>query len=873
PEYKFEVEEDDGGIYYCRIKNKNHSIKSKSVELKIAIPVIIKSHPENTEGWTGKSATFTVTVTGTPPINYQWQMKEDGKWENVSGSFQNRTLTISELENEDAGEYRCIASDNEGNQKISRSAELTVLESIKITNQLQNQEKWIGEKVTFKIETRGNKKGIRYSWKHDNLVVKDSDKDEFTFKISGMGQQGEYSCEVKDGGGSVNHSNEAFLLINETASISKNPKNRQINLGEDATFNVKAKGKEPITFQWFHDDSEMDGENSSTLKIQNARPDDAGKYRCRVENRGGSDLSSYATLAVSGKLNILEQPKDVVSFSGPDHTAEFSILVIGSEPIEYQWQYNGEDIEGEDFKELEIEYVTSYHAGTYRCVIKNEFGETISNEGKLVVRRTVEITKQPQKKTSRSVGETARFSISASGYGNIEYQWQKIARDYEWLDLKGENKATLEINMLTRDHSGQYRCMVKNGGGEVASDFADLIIEGPITILDPLKDEHIGWTGNEITFSIGISGSDPIIMQWYKTGMKYPIHIVRNHSSPRVELTLTNLIESDKGEYYCIIDNSFNNPRTSKTTKLIVKKSVCITEHPENKKAKQGEKIRMSIKAEGDGNITYQWLKDGIEQPEYISKTLIFENVSSSQSGLYQCIATNEGGSDTSESAYLNVEGTITITQPSTGDQWKINTIKKIKWICEDDNVKLVNIWFSKDGGKKYEIIGENVDVKDGEHPWLVKNITSSQCKIKISSSDDFKIDDETDGFFKISTFDIPIRNFRNKSRLFSRDQFKIFPNPVRGNIDHSVSFALDSPVKIVTREISIYDALGNRIAFMPSTQLLQENNRCNLGTWNLSSRSGEKITNGAYLAVLTITDTNGNRHILTKLLGIHDQP
>jgi hypothetical protein len=621
----------------------------------------------------------------------------------------------------------------------------------------------------------------------------------------------------------------------------------------------------------------MDGENSSTLKIQNARLDDAGPYWCRVENRGGSDLSSYATLAVSGKLNILEQPKDAVSFSGPDHTAEFSILVIGSEPIEYQWQYNGEDIKGkrykgEDYKELEIDSVSSYDAGTYQCVIRNEFGKIISDEVKLTVRRTVEITKHPQKRISRSEGETARFSISASGYGNIEYQWQQRSGNDEWSDLVGETRPTLEIDSVTRKNSGQYRCKAKNGGGEVASDLANLIIEGPITILDPLKDEHIGWTGNKTNLSIGISGSDPINMQWYKTGIKYPIHIVRNHSSPRVELTLTNLKERDSGEYYCIIDNSFEKPCTSKTTKLIVKKTVRITEHPKNVRAKQGEKIRMSITSEGDGNITYQWFKDGIEQPRYISKTLIFEKVSSSQSGLYQCIAANEGGSDTSKSAYLNVEGTITITQPSTGDQWRIGTIKKIKWICGDNNVKLVDIWFSKNGGEKYKIIGENVDVKDGEYSWLVQNIISSQCKIKISSSDDDKIDDETDGFFRINTSDIPIRNFINKSRLFSRDQFQIFPNPVRSNIDHSVFFALDSPVKIVTREISIYDALGNRIAFMPATQLFQENNRCNLGTWDLSNRSGEKITNGVYLTVLTITDTNGNRHILTKLLGIHDQ-
>jgi hypothetical protein len=281
----------------------------------------------------------------------------------------------------------------------------------------------------------------------------------------------------------------------------------------------------------------------------------------------------------------------------------------------------------------------------------------------------------------------------------------------------------------------------------------------------------------------------------------------------------------------------------------------------------------MSIEAEGDGDITYQWLKDGIEQKKHNSKTLLIEKVSSSHSGTYRCVVKNEGKTVVSEAAVLDVIGTISIKRPKNKEQWKIGSIKKIQWECDDASIERVDLWFSKDGGREYQIIRRNVDNSKGELQWKVPDVISSYCKIRISNSDNEQIDDETEGFFYINTYDIPIRHFRNKSKLFSPDQFQIFPNPVTKGIDQSVFFVLNSPVKIMEREIIIYDALGNKIALMPGAQLIQENNQCNLGSWNLLNRSHEKITNGAYLAVLTITDTKGNKHILTKLIGIYDQP
>jgi hypothetical protein len=872
-EYVYKVKEGDEGIYYCVVLNDKSKISSDSISLKLNTPVHITEQPGDLEGWTGKSFLFEVGVNGTGPFYYQWQkLSPDNGWTDLEQKeAQKEAYGKTDLKKEDEGKYRCIIRDEGKNVVTSRTASLEVKESITITKHPEDKKEWLGKTVTFRIETKGNTDNIQREWLHNDRVIKNQTDKELTINIDALGWEGIYKCRITDGGGSVVTSDPAELNVLEPATIVKGPVKKKVYLGEKVSFSVQAKGEEPIKYQWFHDDFEIKGKKEHTITIDNASKEDEGSYSCRVSNDGGSDYSEKASLLVDGKAKITEHPEDSTTVFTRNE-ATLAIKASGSLPIKYEWQFNNKTVSSQDLKVYESKYVINAakmsDEGKYRCIVSNSEGTDTSGNAELTVRKTVEITKEPQEKISRKEGETARFSISASGYGNIKYQWQKYKKN-RWSDLEGKTKSTLEISSLTQDSSGQYRCIAKNGGGEVASRTAYLIIEGPVIILDSLKDEYTGWTEKEITLSIGISGSVPIIINWYKTGIKDPIHSTGNHSSPLAELTLTNLKDKDKGEYYCIIDNSFNKPCRSKTTKLIIKKSVRITEHPKNVRAKQGDEIRMNIKAEGDGKITYQWLKDGIEQSKYISKTLIFEKVSSSQSGLYQCIATNEGGSDTSKSATLKVEGSITITQPSNGDQWRIGTIKKIKWICEDNSIKLVEIWFSKDGGKKYEIIGENVDVKDGEYQWLVQNIISSQCKIKISSSDDDKIDDETDGFFKINTSDIPIRNFRNKNKLFSPDQIHIFPNPAHIAEDKSVNFSLSTSLKILSAEITIYDALGNHIIEIPNYTLIQNNGKYRVGSWDLLSQTGQKIHSGSYLAVFTFTDREGHKLKLAGLIGI----
>ena len=94
----------------------------------------------------------------------------------------------------------------------------------------------------------------------------------------------------------------------------------------------------------------------------------------------------------------------------------------------------------------------------------------------------------------------------------------------------------------------------------------------------------------------------------------------------------------------------------------------------------------------------------------------------------------------------------IVILSPKANDVVQGWSSYEIQWKAEISDKTLfgevVTIEFSKDGGKSWQQVEENVP-KDGKYTWKVPKIESSQCKIRIFSqrSADFR---GTSGVFTV---------------------------------------------------------------------------------------------------------------------------
>ncbi len=80
----------------------------------------ITQHPGNTTGVVGRSATFSVSVSGSSPFFYQWRFNG----ENLYGA-NGSTLTLTKLRPDQAGQYSCVVFNSAGSA-VSTEASLSI---------------------------------------------------------------------------------------------------------------------------------------------------------------------------------------------------------------------------------------------------------------------------------------------------------------------------------------------------------------------------------------------------------------------------------------------------------------------------------------------------------------------------------------------------------------------------------------------------------------------------------------------------------------------------------------------------------------------------------------------------------------------------
>ncbi len=125
-----------------------------------------------------------------------------------------------------------------------------------------------------------------------------------------------------------------------------------------------------------------------------------------------------------------------------------------------------------------------------------------------------QITLQPHSLMA-TIGETATFSVDATGSPVLTYQWQVCtsARKNIWTDLVGETSSVYTTPAATLKMNGyQYRVVVANAAGSVTSDPAMLTVYETSTSQSNVEIDVIGAYDNASTtieWTIGVSSLGP----------------------------------------------------------------------------------------------------------------------------------------------------------------------------------------------------------------------------------------------------------------------------------------------------------------------------------------------------------------------------
>ena len=178
----------------------------------------------------------------------------------------------------------------------------------------------------------------------------------------------------------------------------------------------------------------------------------------------------------SSAPSVTTQPASQSITAG--QTAKFEVVAEGTAPLSYQWQRNSVPISGATSASYSTPVSTSADDGeTFRVVISNSVGSTTSNSAKLSVVSGPAITKQPANQTV-SVGQTAIFSVVASGTAPLSYQWTRNGSS-----ISGATAASYTTPPATSSVNGStFQVEVNNSEGHMTSTAASLTVGSQATV-------------------------------------------------------------------------------------------------------------------------------------------------------------------------------------------------------------------------------------------------------------------------------------------------------------------------------------------------------------------------------------------------------
>jgi endonuclease/exonuclease/phosphatase family metal-dependent hydrolase len=183
---------------------------------------------------------------------------------------------------------------------------------------------------------------------------------------------------------------------------------------------------------------------------------------------------------------IVTQPQSQTNAVGAPIT--FSVGVSGSGTLACQWQFNGTNIAGATTNPFVLVNAQLTNNGNYSVVITNLFGSvTSSNAVLLLTNAPPAITTQPQNQ-SIIAGQTATFSVAATGTPPLNYQWF-----FSGINIAGAITNPFTLANVQLANAGNYSVVITNIAGSVTSSAA------PLTVLFTNPVVFAQWNFNSIT--------------------------------------------------------------------------------------------------------------------------------------------------------------------------------------------------------------------------------------------------------------------------------------------------------------------------------------------------------------------------------------
>lgn len=285
-----------------------------------------------------------------------------------------------------------------------------------------------------------------------------------------------------------------ITLVPANPVITTQPFNTGGSPGGDYSFSVGLgpNSGAPLSYQWYQvtsasatnaladgatgNGSTVSGSSTATLTVANAQVADSSAFFVVITNAYGSVTSSVATLFVSAAPTVpvinFVSPSNAVVIAGNSTNIQVNTFAAPT-PTVYWYDNNSNLLQASVSTVLSLTNLQLTNAGTYTVVSSNSAG-SISTHFTVNVIETPEISAPPTN-LLLNAGDSANFSVTASGVPNPTYQWFKNN-----VLIPGATGTNYSIASVALTDIGTYSVVVSNSAG-TASASAYLAIYSTMT--------------------------------------------------------------------------------------------------------------------------------------------------------------------------------------------------------------------------------------------------------------------------------------------------------------------------------------------------------------------------------------------------------
>lgn len=251
---------------------------------------------------------------------------------------------------------------------------------------------------------------------------------------------------------------------------------------------------------------------------------------------------------------------------------------------------------------------------------------------------------------SWSVGQTATFSVTATGTAPLSYQWRRNGSP-----ISGATSASYSFTTALADSGAVFSVVVSNAAGTVTSANATLTVTGiPASITTQPQAQSVV-EGQAATFSVVASGTAPLSYQWRRNGVPISGANAASYTTPVASVTGGS---ANNGDLFSVVVSNAAGSATSSNASLTVtalQVPPTISAQPQAQTVADGATATFAVTATGTSPLAFQWFRNGAPISGATAASYSLPGTLADSGAAFSVVVSNAAGNATSAPAALTV--------------------------------------------------------------------------------------------------------------------------------------------------------------------------------------------------------------------------